>query len=49
MLRDQYRLFSQVQICQNLCGLALEVRNQLNFHGLTLIQINSDTIVSLFE
>ena len=46
--RDQYRFFRQVQIGQNFCGLALEVRNKLDFHGLTLNQTVSGTIVSLF-
>jgi len=49
MLGDQYRLFGLVQVSQDFCGLALKVRNKLNFHGSTLNQTDSDTIVSLLR
>lgn len=49
MFRDQYWLFGLTQVCQDFCSLALKVCNKFNFHGLTLIQIHSDTIVSLFR
>jgi hypothetical protein len=49
MLGDQYRRFRLVQVSQDFCGLALKVRNKLNFHGSTLNQTDSDTLVSLLR